>query len=214
MEKRDTKREILMAALALFSVDGYEGVSVKRIADAVGIKDSSLYKHFRSKQEIFDSLLEEMNRQFADIVETSQIPSGDPVVMAEQYGESDLMWLQKTCETIFLFFLRDPYASKFRRMLMIEQYKNSQAAEILRSFFIDIALDFQARLFGELSRQGYMHAADPHVMALQFYAPFYLLLAQYDGQEGKEEEALAHLMNHVAQFAKLYETNDKGRKEQ
>ena len=46
MEPIPTRDKILNAALDLFSTGGYEGVSVKQIAAAVGIKDSSLYKHF------------------------------------------------------------------------------------------------------------------------------------------------------------------------
>ena len=56
-EKRNTKREILNAALDLFSVHGYEATSTAQIADAVGIRKASLYSHFSSKQEILDELI-------------------------------------------------------------------------------------------------------------------------------------------------------------
>lgn len=52
-KKEDTKQRILDEALRLFSQSGYDAVSVERIASAVGIKVPSLYKHFKSKQEIF-----------------------------------------------------------------------------------------------------------------------------------------------------------------
>ena len=48
-----------MEALNLFSVKGYDPVSVRDIAYAVGIKESSLYNHFKNKQDIFDSILRE-----------------------------------------------------------------------------------------------------------------------------------------------------------
>ena len=57
MTKRNTREIILEEALNLFSVKGYQSVTVKEIAQAVGIKDSSLYKHFDSKQAIYDTLL-------------------------------------------------------------------------------------------------------------------------------------------------------------
>ena len=44
-----TRERIIEEALNLFSRKGYQGTSVKNIAEAVGIRDSSLYKHFRSK---------------------------------------------------------------------------------------------------------------------------------------------------------------------
>ena len=55
-KKEDTKQRILDEALWLFSQSGYDAVSVERIASAVGIKAPSLYKHFKSKQEIFDAI--------------------------------------------------------------------------------------------------------------------------------------------------------------
>lgn len=57
IKKEDTKRRILTEALRLFAQRGYDAVSVEQIANAVGIKAPSLYKHFPSKQSIFDALL-------------------------------------------------------------------------------------------------------------------------------------------------------------
>ena len=54
----DTKHKILLEALRLFSKRGYDAVSVEQIASAVGIKAPSLYKHYKSKQEIFDAIFE------------------------------------------------------------------------------------------------------------------------------------------------------------
>ena len=200
-----TKARILDAALDLFSVQGFEGVSVKQIAAAVGIKDSSLYKHFASKREIFDTLLEQMNERYAETAALYQLPQGQIVQMAKEYGRGDLVWLKKGCEAIFLFFLKDPQASRFRRMLMIEQYKNSEASATFQSWFVDSALHFQTALFGEMSKQGYFRPANPETMALQFYAPFFLLLCQYDGKPEKEGEAVRRLMAHVEQFAAVYQ---------
>lgn len=205
MIRRNTRQEILGAALDLFSTGGFEGVSVKQIADRVGIKDSSLYKHFKSKQEIFDTLLAEMNERFEKTVSFHNLPQGEIEKVAGEYGRRDLVWLKKACKAIFLFLLKDPWASKFRRMLMIEQYKNQDAAETFRTWFTDVAIQFQTALFTEMIRQGYFREGPPHTIALQFYSPFYLLLCQYDIMPGKEEEALAILMEHIEQFAAIYQ---------
>lgn len=205
-----TKARILDAALELFSTDGFEGVSVKQIANAVGIKDSSLYKHFSSKQKIFDTLLEEMNARFEETVSFYKLPQGEIEQLAKAYGERDLVWLKKACKAVFLFFLRDPKASKFRKMLMIEQYRNKQVADIFHSWFTDDAIQFQTALFKEMMRQGLFHQADPQIVAIQFYAPFYLLLCQYDRMPEREEDALDCLMRHVEQFVALYRVREEG----
>ena len=58
MAKRNTKDIILFESLKLFADKGYDGVTVRDIAAEVGIKQSSLYKHYKSKQEIFDTLVD------------------------------------------------------------------------------------------------------------------------------------------------------------
>ncbi|QQO08735.1 TetR/AcrR family transcriptional regulator [Breznakiella homolactica] len=212
MERGNTKQRILDASLDLFSVQGFDGVSIKEIAGRVGIKDSSLYKHFPSKQAIFDTLFEEMNTRFEETVASYRLPQGEIRKVAKEYGRNDLTWLKKACEAVFLFFLKDPRASKFRRLLMIEQYKNGAAAAAFRSWFTDAAMEFQTALFTEMIKQGAFRKGPPATMALQFYAPFYLLLFQYDTMPEKTGEALAVLMAHVEQFAAVYQIPQKERK--
>lgn len=205
MTKRNTREIILEKALDLFSIKGYQSVTVKEIANSVGIKDSSLYKHFSSKQAIYDTLLTRMNEKFEATVAFYRLPQGEIESVAREYGRNDLVWLKKACEAVFLFFLKDPEASRFRKMLTIEQYKNDDAAKTLNSWFINDAIQFQTALFREMIRQGSFREGPPHIIALQFYSPFYILLCQYDNMPEKEAEALEILMAHIEQFASIYQ---------
>lgn len=209
MERRNTRQIILDKSLDLFSVRGFDGVTVKDIAGAVGIKDSSLYKHFKSKQEIYDSLFAEMDARFEDTVARYRLPQGEIKQIAVDYGRNDLIWLKQACTAIFLFFLKEPKVSQFRKMLMIEQYRNQDAAKTFRSWFTDSAIHFQTELFTEMIAQGYFRNGPADIIALQFYAPFYLLLCQYDTQPEKEEEAVHLLMQHVEQFAAVYQIRNE-----
>lgn len=209
MTKRNTREIILEEALSLFAVKGYQSVTVKEIAKAVGIKDSSLYKHFSSKQAIYDTLLTWMNQKFEETVTFYRLPQGEIESVAREYGRNDLIWLKKACEAVFLFFLKDPQAAKFRRMLTIEQYKSDDAAKTLYNWFFNDAILFQTDLFREMIRQGSFRDGPPQIIALQFYGPFYTLLCQYDMMPEKEEEALALLMAHIEQFASIYQTRNE-----
>lgn len=204
MEKRNTKQAILDEALNLFSVQGYDGVSVKDIAAAVGIKDSSLYKHYKSKKDIFETLLDGMNRRFEETVAFYRLPQGEISKVARQYGENDLDWLKKAVDAIFLFFTGDAYATKFLHLLMIEQYKNSDAAKLFESWFIDGAFSFQAALFGQMMEEGYFRRANPRAVASQFYGPILLLVLMYDSKPDKRDEALELLHCHIEEFANNY----------
>ena len=204
MEKRNTKQAILDEALGLFSVHGYDGVSVKDIANAVGIKDSSLYKHFKSKNEIFETLLDGMNKRFEQTVTFYRLPQGDIEKVYRQYGENDLDWLKKAVDASFLFFVEDAYAVKFLHLLMIEQYKNNDAARMFEEWFIDGALSFQTALFDKMMQEGYFRRANPRAAATQFYGPILLLVLMYNSKPERRGEALDLLHRHIEEFANNY----------
>lgn len=204
MAKRNTKEIILFESLNLFADKGYDGVTVRDIAAEVGIKQSSLYKHFSSKQDIFDTLVGTMQLRFRDASTSFKLPNGELQEMAKKYATGGNEVLKKISSEIFHFYLKDPYASQFRKMLSIEKYKNKEIDRIYREVYIDPAISYQATLFDEMIKQGYMRQANPEVMALQFFAPVFLLLNKYDGIAEKEEEAIKMLGKHIEQFDMIY----------
>ena len=66
MDRGNTKREILDAALELFSVQGFEATSISQIASAVGIRKASLYSHFENKQAILDTLVKAVFEHYGE----------------------------------------------------------------------------------------------------------------------------------------------------
>ena len=69
-----TKQKILNEALSLFSEKGYSAVYVGDIAEAVGIKTPSLYKHYKSKQDIFNSCVEVFSERMENIRTDLRLP--------------------------------------------------------------------------------------------------------------------------------------------
>lgn len=204
MAKRNTKQVIIEKSLELFSQKGYDWVSVKEIAEAVGIKDSSLYKHFPSKQAIFTSILDEMNRQYEAAATSVGVAIGEPEQAALVYEHMSTADLQKASISLFQYYLHDPYAARVRRMLTIEQFKSRPLALEYLERYINIPLHYQAGVFKELQTLGVMRTGDPRVAAMQFYGPIYLLLAHCDTRPEEETAAIATLVTHVEQFAALY----------
>ena len=204
MAKRNTKEIILYESLKLFADKGYDGVTVRDIAAQVGIRQSSLYKHYESKQEIFDTLVDTMQLHFMDASTSFQLPNGELKEKAKEYSMGGIEVLKKISSDIFHFYLKDPYASQFRKMLSIEKYRNEEIDRIYREVYIDTAISYQATLFEEMIKQGFMRKANPEVMALQFFAPIFLLLNRYDGIAEKEKEAIEMLEKHIEQFDMVY----------
>ena len=203
MARRNTKEAILYEALKLFSDKGYDGVSVRDIAGQVGIKQSSLYKHYTSKQDIFDSLVKTMQTRFMDS-EICSLPCGELKEIAREYATVGNEILKKISAEIFHFYLKDPYASQYRKLLSIEKYKNKEIERIYREVYIDSAISYQTDLFDEMIRQGFMRQADPLIMAIQFFSPIFLLLNKYESIPEKENEAVEILEKHIEQFYKIY----------
>ena len=59
-KEKNTKEKILEEALKLFAQSGYMGTSMNDIASKLGVTKVALYKHYKSKQEILDSIIEKM----------------------------------------------------------------------------------------------------------------------------------------------------------
>jgi AcrR family transcriptional regulator len=109
-----TKMRILTEAIRLFAADGYRAVSVERIAQAVGIKAPSLYKHYRSKHDIFESILREMERRDAENAIACSVPEGTLAEMPEAYLNTPKDDLIAFGRHMFLYWTEDEFAVCFR----------------------------------------------------------------------------------------------------
>ncbi|MBE5961228.1 MAG: TetR/AcrR family transcriptional regulator [Lachnospiraceae bacterium] len=199
-----TKDRILLEALNLFSKDGYEGVSIKQIADAVGIKDSSLYKHYTSKKEIYESILVKMKEDMGELGMRLHLPDIEDQKYVQKYGELTVETLTDITKQAFLFYLKDEIASKCRRMLIIEQYRNPDAGTLYQKIFLEDSIKYLTLIFRSLINARILKQSDPELIALYYYTPIYYLLARYDAYPEKEEEALSYIDRHVQEFYRLY----------
>ena len=75
--EKNTKERILEEALKLFSQSGYMGTSMNDIAVELGVTKAALYKHYKSKQEILESIVERMNQMDAERAKKYEMPEGN-----------------------------------------------------------------------------------------------------------------------------------------
>lgn len=208
MRKVTTKERIVDEALTLFSIKGFKGTSVKSIADAVGIKDASLYKHFKSKQEILDTIVGEMKRRVDALADAEGMPLGVPDAgVISAYAAMSVDVLVEYSKKAFLFYLRDSFMLRFWRMGNIEQYQNPAVYRVFYQFFFEDSIEYLTHLFSGLAKEGILKEVEPGVMALSFYAPIFFLLSKYANLEGREEEALENLERQVREFFRVYGTS-------
>ncbi|NMA94422.1 MAG: TetR/AcrR family transcriptional regulator [Clostridiales bacterium] len=204
-----TKDKIIYEALSLLSVKGYDAVSIREIASAVGIKESSIYNHFKNKKDLLNKIIEETLKRYYQVLETIKLPETESENVSELYDNiSDDLFLGM-CTKIFLFYLKDDYISKLRRLLTIEQYANKDLGEVFRDVFIDRVLETQRQVLQKFIDSGRFIQGDAYTMALHFYSPVFLLLYKYDNCSEKEKEAIMALRKHVSQYNTIYLRNFK-----
>jgi AcrR family transcriptional regulator len=196
-----TKERILSEALSLFSVHGYSSVSVRDITKVIGIRESAIYKHYKNKQAIFDTIIhisaERINQFQQELINTAGQEVSDDTNFS-----IDL--IQKIYCRLFSFYLTDEILSKFRKMMIIEQYKSVELNTMFTEMFIEKTLRYQTEVFRQLIQEGRIGGTDPEIMALHFYSPVFLLLFRYDTSTEKLEEALKLIQKHIQEFFGLY----------
>ena len=195
----DTKEKILLTALRLFARDGYEAVSVSTIAGELGMTKGALYKHYKNKRDIFDHIVARMFQVDAERSRQYEVPE-------EQFNRSPSAYEQVTLENIrrftlaqFAFWTEDEFASNFRKMLTLEQYRSAEMAELYNSCLAAGPVAYMEDIFREMRKKGLLREADPKQLALAYYAPLYLLINMWDRADDKA--ALTALLDdHIARF--------------
>ena len=200
----DTKQRILDEALTLFFEKGYANVFVNDIAERVGIKAPSLYKHYKNKRAIFDAIIDEMNLRFARQAKSLNINGMSAELDADIYKNISEEHLLKLGKELFLYYLHDDYTRRFRKMLTIEQFSDKELGEVYMKLYVDEPLSYQGMLLGLVAASGVLHADNLEIMTLHFYAPIYMLLTVCDRDLKREPEALKLLEEHIKQFIRIY----------
>jgi AcrR family transcriptional regulator len=159
-EDPPTRQRILDAALELFARQGFAATSVRELARAVGLRESSLYNHFAGKEAIFHVLVDA--RGLASSTERLRGPRyrtlNDPAGFCATYA-ADL--LELWC---------DPREQRFQQMLMAERNllpdERAQSFETLFAEEIGLIGD----RFRDFSLAGRLKAPDPDETARLFMA--------------------------------------------
>jgi AcrR family transcriptional regulator len=86
-EKSETRDKILDAARELFVTEGYEGVSMRRVAEKIEYSPTAIYVHFADKQELFHELCHQDYAQLAEVFQSSAM-SSDPMERLKQIGST------------------------------------------------------------------------------------------------------------------------------
>ena len=203
MEKSNTREEILEAALDLFSVNGYEATSISQLADAVGIRKASLYSHFVNKQDILDKIVKMVLDGYAQHSIFANADWDNPEFTKDKAG----MTAEDAARMIqgqIRYILHDQRISKGRKMLLIEQFRNEELAQLQTKQNYEDILNYFTGMMRFLIREGVLKDADPAIMAAQFAFPITVWINLCDREPDREEEVMELVRKHVLQFFEVY----------
>ena len=198
----DTKEKILMTSLHLFAKNGYEAVSVRMIAEELGITKGALYRHYKNKRDIFDSIVERMIQIDAERAKDYQMPAEEYSAMPETYENTSLESIMEYTMEQFRFWTENDFASHFRKMLTLEQYRSTEMAELYSQCIVAGPVSYMEDLFREMVKKGVLKEGNPRQLAVEYYAPFFLLIHMYD--KGEEEDYVEILCNYIKHFMESY----------
>lgn len=174
-----TKERILLTALRLFAQNGYEAVSTSDIAGALGFTKGALYKHYRNKRAIFDSILRRMEQRDTEQANEQEVPVGTAAEMPNAYRETSLRQITAFSKAMFRYWTQDDFAAQFRKMLTLEQFRNQEMGQLYQQYLASGPLGYLTDLFISLD------IPQAKEKAAEAYGAMFLLYSVYDAAEDK-----------------------------
>ncbi|MFZ2539046.1 MAG: TetR/AcrR family transcriptional regulator [Oscillospiraceae bacterium] len=195
-----TKETIINESLELFSVKGFEEVYMRDIAGKVGIRESSIYKHLKGKQSILDSIVMECKERIEQLFLELKVPNMNEMELGK-YSEMSIEDISDLCCSMFFEQNNEHRIVMFRRLLIIEQYKNDELQKLYSDMFIENSLRYQKKVFEYLMKANILVDEDPEILAIEFFSPFFMFQYRYldDIAEGKKQ-----LKKHAEHFLNIH----------
>lgn len=191
MHMGNTKEEILLAALHLFARDGYEAVSVSQIAGELGITKGALYRHYESKRDIFDHIVERMEQGDGEQAGEHDMPEDEKENMPEKYEKVSLEQVVAYSKAMFVYWTEDDFASLFRKMLTLEQFRNEEMQALYQQYLAAGPAGYVKDLFESIG------IADADTNATTFYAIMFFYYSLYDGASEPDRKKVKEQLEKV-----------------
>lgn len=190
--EQGTKDKIVDAALDLFCVNGYTTVSIRDIGRVVGIKESSIYYHFKNKEDILQTILhlaeqgmqlrkDRFNHVLAAVAE----------ITCDSFAKAGLAYLEG--------YLLEERIYKLIRMLTIEKQRNEEAAAIYHKLLFAAPLEHHSKVFSFMMERGYIGRDQPEELAAEYQSIILFVFHKYfSGADGVLPEARVEAAGELA----------------
>ena len=193
-----TKEKILDAALVYFAGNGYKGTNLRDFAAGIGLSKSALYRHYESKEAIWNALLDRMESYYA-----------------ERFGSAEhLPEIPKSCDEFFSltmhmvgFTIHDEKIILTRKLLLTEQFHDDRVNKLATKHFMNGTKEIYKGIFKKMIENDLFKQEDPDMLAFSFTAPITSLIHYCDREPEKESEIMRQIDEFVKHFIKPYGKN-------
>ncbi|MBE5906760.1 MAG: TetR/AcrR family transcriptional regulator [Lachnospiraceae bacterium] len=188
---KTNKEEIMLTALKLFAERGFEAVSTSMIANELGITKGALYRHYQSKQEIFDSIIQKMFEKDGKQAADNHVPEKEYEEEMNSYAQTSLEDFCEFVNSQYRYWTEDEFALLFRRMITLEQFRSEEMNKLYQDVLAFGPVKYSENLFREMLKNGQLNREAEKFgarnLAIQLYAPLQLAIQLFDAKGNKEE---------------------------
>ena len=192
---KDTKERILAAALEMFSQNGYAGTNIRELTASLGLVKSSMYKHFESKEDIWNSLLDEMiayyDNHFGSPQHLPPVPDSLDDLVAMTLHMVD-------------FTVHDERIIMTRKLLTIEQFRDQRARDLATRHFLTGLKEMFTPVFAGMMDKGFLRREDPAMLAFAYTTPISALIHLCDREPERTDEVMVQVEAFSRHFVKIY----------
>ena len=192
---KDTKERILMAALDMFSKKGYEGTNIRELAASLGLVKSGIYKHYESKEAIWNALLDRMiayyGERFGSAEHLPPVPDS-----LEDFVSMTMRMVNLT--------IHDEQIVKTRKVLTLEQYRDERARDLATKHFLTGLTEMFTHFFSGMMDNDLLKKDDPAMLAFAYPTPVSSLIHLCDREPEKTEDAIRKIEAFSRHFIKIY----------
>ena len=192
---KDTKERILAAALEMFSQNGYAGTNIRELSESLGLVKSAMYRHFESKDAIWNTLLDELiayyEARFGFMEHLPPVPDSLEELVTMTMRMVD-------------FTIHDEKVVKSRKLLSIEQFRDERARDLATKYFLTGLKDMFTQIFAGMMEKGLLRQDDPAMLAFAYTAPISALIHLCDRAPEKTEEAMAQVEAFSRYFVRIH----------
>ena len=192
---KDTKERILTAALEMFAQYGYEGTNIRELSASLGLVKSGIYKHYESKEEIWNALLDRMiayyGERFGSPEHLPPVPDSTEEFIAMTMRMTDLT-------------IHDEQIVKTRKVLTLEQFRDDRARDLATKHFLTGLTEIFTHIFAGMMDKGLILRDDPAMLAFAYTTPISALIHLCDREPEKTEGAIAQIEAFSKHFIATY----------